>query len=179
MSGKGVSALRIPNFFYGFSFDGILMAFASGALISIGQRILKSHHKLLTGEDNNDIYQAGKGGALFAFGIYCWIPPLVRKYYLVIPGDIGNSIGLSGTANSLINLTVSGAGMAFAGLTGMILGYGYGHLVCDDTNDKDDLSKRITQCSKGFATLLSGIYLASPNILKAMWIAAYFGVDDT
>jgi len=181
MNNKAFSKLTrrtVSNFFYGFSFDGILLAFTSGALVSIGLKILKHNHALLTDEDNGDIYQAGKGGGLFAFGIYCWVPPLIRKYYLVLPKGFRKENDHLGVDVGLMNLVVSGAGMIFAGFTGMILGYGYGHLVCNNRNDKDNLRKRILQCSQGFGILVSGIYLMAPGILKALWITSYFAVDD-
>jgi len=180
---KGFSKLSertFTNFFYGFSFDGILLACTSGALVSIGMKILKHHHALLTDEDNEDIYQAGKGGGIFAFGLYCWVPPLVRKYYLVLPKGFRDQNDHLGLNAGLMNLAVSGAGTIFAGLTGFILGFGYGHLVCsnDNSNDRDNLRKRIIQCGQGFGILMSGIYLMSPGILKAVWILSYFAVDD-
>ena len=140
-------------------------------------KILRHHHTLLTNEDNEDIYQAGKGGGLFS--LYCWVPPLLRKYYLVLPKQLRDKNDHLGLNAGLMNIAVSIAGTIFAGLTGFILGYWYGHLVCNNnTNDRDNLRKRIIQRGQGYGILMSGYYLMSPGILKALWISSYFAIDD-
>ena len=164
---------KLPNYFYGFSFDGILLAFSSGCLVGIGLKMMRNHHDIV---NDDDVIQIGKGSGIFTLGLYCWVPPLIRKYYLVLPLTFRSKHDTLGLSISFANLVYSGIGMSFAGFTGLILGCGYGYLVCDKR--RENFHKRIWQCSQGCAVFMSGIFLMSPSMLKALWITSYFLVDD-
>lgn len=160
--------LRVPNYFYGFSIEGISLSLLSGALIGVGARIMRSHDKILDADD--DLESAAVGSGLFAFGLYAWVPPLVRKYYHYFGEEVSSASSIMG------QVALNSAGCAFAFLTGTILGSGIGFLRCDPKKPKR--AERIVQTATGYGLFMAGLFAASPTMLKMAWVTAYILVDD-
>lgn len=165
----------IPNYFYGFSTKGVVFSFLSGGLIGVGWKIMLSHQKLLRAPtDREEVARCGFGCGFLSFGLYTWMPPFLRQVYSVLPEDFFKH---SKIAKSDLDFNVNTAGILFAYFTGTIFGAGYGALVCSPTaeiTNHEPIIYRIAQTSIGAGLFLSGVFAASPGVLKAVWTRSTF-----
>lgn len=146
--------------------EGVGLSLFSGFLIGVGHYLMSNTDKLLTEDEEykKNVIQNGLGSGCFTFGLYLWVPPLFRRAW---------SIGFDPAPG----LAIQFIGIGFAGMTGLVLGTGYGIMKCRNNINGEDktVKKRIAQVALGTSIFISGIFAASPAFLKLLWVASYWG----
>jgi hypothetical protein len=169
MSVKSPLGIIARQYFKGFRIDGIIFSLLSGSFIGIGWQTLKMNNKILQWknadspeepEEGKDYLQniltSGIGTAFITFGIYVWVPPFIREYYICEPNNASEM------------LTRFAVGWAYAFFAGSILGVSY--FLTKNDQKKFHFRRRIMQTSIGCGALFSGLFLVSPDFLKKCWI---------
>jgi hypothetical protein len=120
-------------------------------------------------DDKDDLLSASIGTGCLSFGIYCWMPPMIRFDYISLGFLTVEPKSKIDEILAFIRRDIDG--LLFAGATGALTGVGYDAIGCDSSDKEGTRYQRVRQVALGLSTFVAGLYAVSPTVLKLVWLA--------